>query len=131
PRFSPPHAPRPAGPRPRASLRGRAWAGSGSMRRRAARRGAECAWRTPCERGRGDRISFPFDLHDGQLHLAGRPAHPHGVALALSQERPPERRLVADPAGTKVFRQLVAPDDLVRRLLAVLVLHGDGGAEEG
>src|SRR5205814_2343706 len=27
--------------------------------------------------------------------------------------------------------QLVAPDDLVRGLLAVLVLHGDGGAEEG
>src|SRR5712671_6382226 len=79
----------------------------------------------------GDPISFPFDLHDGQLYFAGRPAHAHGVALALSQERLPERRLVTDAAGTKVFRELVAPDDLVRRLLAVLVLHGDGGAEEG
>src|SRR5882762_742952 len=76
-------------------------------------------------------ISFPLDLHDGQLDVAGRPADAHRVALLLTEERAPQRRLVADAAKTKVLGKLVPADDLVGGLLTVLVLHGDRRAEEG
>src|SRR5262249_25566134 len=102
-----------------------------STRRAASRRRKLRAWDLPGGKRSAQPISFPFHLHDRQLHLAGGPANAHGVTLLLAQERAPERRLVADATMTKVFVQLVASDDLVGDAVAVLVLHGDGRAEEG
>src|SRR6266851_4404930 len=104
----------------------------GAWEHAAASSAAVRAMRMAASRGaRGAHpISFPFHLHDGQLHLAGRPADAHRVSLALAEERAPQRRFVADAARTKVVGKLVAADDLVGGLLAVLVLHGDRRAEE-
>src|SRR6267378_1570509 len=75
-------------------------------------------------------LSLPFDLHDRQLDLSGRTSDADRIAFALAQERAPERRLVADPSGTQRLFQLISAHDLVRRLLAVLVVHGHRGPEK-
>src|SRR5207248_9348499 len=76
------------------------------------------------------RQLLPLRLDDRQLHLSGGPSHAHRVAFALAQKRAPERRLEADTPRTELLVQLVASDDLVRGLVAVLVLYRHGGAEE-
>src|SRR6185295_11530686 len=68
------------------------------------------------------------DLDDGELHLAARAVDDHLVALGLAQERLPHRGVHADPASLGVG--LVRAHYLVGGPLAVLVLEGDGGAEE-
>src|SRR6266851_3434830 len=96
----------------------------GAWEHAAASSAAVRAMRMAASRGaRGAHpISFPFHLHDGQLHLAGRPADAHRVSLALAEERASQRRFVADAARTKVVGKLVAAVDLTELPLAQLVL---------
>src|ERR1700737_1185720 len=85
----------------------------------------------PLQRGTAcASLSLPFDLQDRQLDLSDRTSDADRVAFALAEQRAPERRLVADPAGTERLVQLVPARELVRRLLAFLVLHRHRGPEE-
>src|SRR2546423_15097568 len=72
-----------------ASGTGLGWAWEHAVASSAAASGMRMA-ASLCEREGGDGTSFPLDLHDGQLHLARRPADADAVVLALSQDRPSE-----------------------------------------
>src|SRR6185436_2946662 len=68
------------------------------------------------------------DLDHRQLALARVPEHRHRVAHLLAQERLADRRLPGDGAARAL--DLVDPDDAVDVAGALLVVDGDGGAEE-
>src|SRR5207237_751034 len=48
-------------------------------------------------------LLFPFDFDDRALHLPGRTSDPDRIALALAEQRLPQRRLVTDAARPQLL----------------------------
>src|SRR3954466_9603571 len=72
-------------------------------------------------------LSHVANRDDGELDLTTRPQHRDRVSSALTEQRLSNGRVDADETPPGV--DLIGADELVRHLMAILILQRDSGAE--